>query len=238
MALKDKFTAYYKLDESSGNAIDSVGSNTLTNTNSVTYATGLLGNCADGGTGFTTKNLLSTTAALSYTQLGTAFSINFWVNPNASLNGNKHYWGGVTASNGTYNRSVQACFVASTNTIAFDLYDGTQKIFNTGVNPSSGSWYMVTLTYDGTYAKTYVNAVLKSTDSLSWAIGENQNINYTSALGYNKGALNLNVNAKLDEYGFCDETLTQTDIDTLYNAGAGITYPFPGGGSSNFFQLF
>ena len=47
MALTDNLVSYWKLDESSGNAADSVGSNTLTNTNTVTYSAGKINNGAD-----------------------------------------------------------------------------------------------------------------------------------------------------------------------------------------------
>jgi hypothetical protein len=43
MALTDNLVAYYKLDESSGNAADIVNSITLTNT-STTYGTGKINN--------------------------------------------------------------------------------------------------------------------------------------------------------------------------------------------------
>ena len=44
MALTDNLVSYWKLDESSGNAADSVGSNTLTNTGTATYAAGKINN--------------------------------------------------------------------------------------------------------------------------------------------------------------------------------------------------
>lgn len=47
MALTDNLVSYWKLDESSGNAADSVGSNTLTNVNSVSFVSAVINNGAD-----------------------------------------------------------------------------------------------------------------------------------------------------------------------------------------------
>lgn len=51
MALTDNLVSYWKLDESSGNASDSVGSNTLTNNGTAGYASGKINNAVDFGTG-------------------------------------------------------------------------------------------------------------------------------------------------------------------------------------------
>jgi hypothetical protein len=47
ISLTTNLVSYWKLDESSGNAVDSVGSNTLTNTNTVTYSSGVINNGAN-----------------------------------------------------------------------------------------------------------------------------------------------------------------------------------------------
>ena len=52
MAISDNLISYYKFDESSGNASDSVGSNTGTNTG-LTYSAGIINNgiTSIGGSG-------------------------------------------------------------------------------------------------------------------------------------------------------------------------------------------
>jgi hypothetical protein len=49
MALTDNLVSYWKLDESSGNAADSVGSNTGTNVGSIAYSAGKINNGATMG---------------------------------------------------------------------------------------------------------------------------------------------------------------------------------------------
>lgn len=55
MSLSTNLISYWKLDETSGNAVDSVGSNTLTNNNSVSFSTALINNGANFGTANTNK---------------------------------------------------------------------------------------------------------------------------------------------------------------------------------------
>src|SRR3990167_10109236 len=73
MALTDNITAYWKLDESSGNAADSVASNTLTNTNTVGYSAGKINNAAD----FVGANSTYFIAGSPVAALG-AKSYSFW----------------------------------------------------------------------------------------------------------------------------------------------------------------
>ena len=71
-ALTDGCVAYYKLDD----LTDEVASYDLTNNNGVTFDTGLIGNGADGGTGTTTKDLVTTS---SWGINGNVSSFSMWV---------------------------------------------------------------------------------------------------------------------------------------------------------------
>lgn len=223
--------SYYKLDESSGNASDAVGSITMTNYNTVTYTTGKINNGADGGTGSTSKQLLNTTQSpISYSQMATAMSINLWLKPNASLTGTDSYFGGIVPSNGSLQRYCDMLFTSGTNTLRVRY--GTSAgntFFNTATNPSSGTWYMFTFTYDGSTAKTYINGSETSTGSFTAAAGYGASTTSSAVLGGDGGITTQPVNAVIDEYGFWGACLTPTEITDLYNGGSGLQYPFSSG---------
>ena len=77
MSFTDNFIAFWKLGEASGTRVDSIGSNDLTDNNTVTQAAGKIGNCAQ----FTAANSeylsIADNAALSTGDID--FSIVFWV---------------------------------------------------------------------------------------------------------------------------------------------------------------
>lgn len=227
-------SSYYKLDESSGNAADSVGSITMTNYGTTTYATGKINNGADGGTGSTAKQLLNTTQSpISYAEMASAMSINFWIKPNASLTGTDSYFGGIVPSNGSSQRYCDMLFTSATNTLRVRY--GTSAgntFFDTGTNPSSGTWYMFTFTYDGSTAKTYINGSETSTGSFTAAAGYGAAGTSSAVMGSDGGVASQPVNAIIDEYGFWNVKLTTTEITDLYNGGSGNQYPFSGGGST------
>lgn len=220
--------SYYKLDESSGDASDSVGSITMTNYGTTTYTTGKINNGADGGTGSSSKQLLNTTQSpISYNDLTNAFSINLWLKPNASLTGTDSYFGGVVPSNGSLQRYCDMLFTSATNTLRVRIGNsGGNNFFNTGTNPSSGTWYMFSVTYDGSTLKTYINASETSSTSFTNAAGYGAATTSSSVLGPDGGVSSQPKNAIIDEYGFWNVKLTADEVSNLYNGGAGNAYPF------------
>ena len=81
------------------------------------------------------------------------------------------------------------------------------------------TWTMYSVTMDGSNAKMYVGATLKSTSSYSGDIGDgvmgvSQPISAAGAQSWD---------GLIDECRFYDRGLTQTDITYLYNSGAGVT---------------
>ncbi|MGD8457414.1 MAG: SpvB/TcaC N-terminal domain-containing protein, partial [Anaerolineales bacterium] len=221
--------SYWKLDETSGTRIDSVGSRDLTDNNTVGYTTGKQSNAADFERG--------NTEYLSYdTPYGTAtdgdVSISVWINME-SLGGD-YYGSGIIAS--YRNPNVAGDWnIAVTNDGRIRFYrkeSGTDYYWQTGTSEiSTSTWYHLVVTYDdaGNSASCYINNASKSFSvvnaEVSWG---------TTALtvGRNFTTQNFYHDGLLDELAVYDRVLTTPEVAQLYNSGDGLTYPFSDGGAA------
>jgi hypothetical protein len=225
--------AYYKLDESSGNASDSSGSGfTLTNNNTVTYTTAKINNGADFGTSNTSRFLDYTGGNMGVD--GGSISFNMWVKvgvqPTTSGDAQfQHFI--VQGSNNT----------RTMNLIRYFNDAGTYKIqFERGKNNVGGegyvhtqtltldTWFMLTYTYDGTTVRAYVNNSLVGSGSASGS-GTGTNT-FIQGLRLGRHALISGgaylTQGQIDEVGVWSKALTTDEITSLYNSGNGAPYPF------------
>ncbi len=159
MALTTGLKAYWKLDESSGNAADSTGNgNTLINNGSTTYTTGKINNCADFGASNSTKSLTldsATPLGLTTTDLSTAFSVSIWLNQTTSVA--TVYPLTILCKNGSSRNTFG--LVVNTNSLEYFVHDGTYNQYTSGSSLSNGTWIHYAVTYDGTTFRTYINGV-------------------------------------------------------------------------------
>src|SRR3990167_7821364 len=143
-------TAYWKLNESSGNAADSSGNGwTLTNTGSTPFAAGKLNNCGD----FTDNTTYFTSSETASWNFGTdTFTIAFW------------YKSGAVADSGVIGTCAHWIHAGTWRIINFGgtLYAyiaGTEgAITTTGMEDSV--WHRVVIVREGTganQAKIYVD---------------------------------------------------------------------------------
>lgn len=209
MALTDNIVAYYKFDESSGNASDSVGSNTLTNVNSTAYGTGKINNGADFEA--SSSNYFTGSVAASLT---TNFTVAFWLKLETNTS-NRIYQSGTGA--GHWDVSTDASgFLRFTEDSIADYTSSTSM--------STGTWYhcaIVKSTDSGTNVTFYINGVAAGTAS----VGSVTTPSGTAYFGGYNGASNF-LDGVLDEFGLWSRALTADDISKLYNAGRGNQYPF------------
>jgi hypothetical protein len=233
MALTDNIVGYWKLDESSGNAADATGnSNTLTNNNTVTYGTAVINN----GAIFNGTNQYLAIAGASQTGLATNTDITmaFWINF-TSFSASTVYMpigrGDLTTVAG---RSYIVEFnVTGTNKFDLEIGDGaTQTRRGVAFTPTTGTWYHLAVVYTkaGGTADFYVNGSQSGTQQsgLPTTVG-------TNSTPFQLGAINDSVQSyflpgKLDEAGVWARALSGAEISQLYNGGAGLQYPFSGGG--------
>lgn len=235
MALTDNLVSYYKLDESSGNAADSVGSNTLTNNNSTAFATGKINNGAD--LELTSSNSLSKTSPVDVA-FTSSFTINCWVKPESlSSDGtrlviaSKYYDGsvrgwyfGLAESSGADNTKLHARLGNTAGSAAVDYYSNTGAV-------AAGTWAMVTMVFDDTsdLVRFYVNGTAWGTTAKTDQIAASSANLYIGAEG-NNGSPNQFFDGLLDEVGIWSRALSAAEVISLYNASIGKQYPFTANG--------
>lgn len=219
MALTDNIVAYWKLDESSGNAGDSVGGFTLTNTNTVLYDPGIINNGADFGTNNPIDhNRLTIANNLGID--GTAITISAWIF-NAGQGSTKTFigCGSVTTRVLYYMKCSNVNFqvgrwrVPGTNTVTAN------------VSISTDVWTHCVLTYDATTLAGYINNV-PITGVAASGNGTSTLTSETSLGGYPQLSASEFINGNIDEVGIWSRALSSGEVNTLYNNGAGLQYPF------------
>ncbi len=130
-------------------------------------------------------------------------TVSYWVNPNA-LNGNV-YIGGVSPNYYTYMTSSVFAIKDSTGASSFTI------------SISTGNWYHICITGDGTNATLYING-----DSIGTAADKNPTIDTIGAYSGGGGA----INAKMSNVQIFNTALPATgsnSVETLYNNGSPLT---------------
>lgn len=221
MALTDNLVAYWKLDESSGNASDSVGSATLTNSN-VSYSSGKINNGADfnGSTSnFTTG---ADTAALDITS---NLSITFWFKSSSS-SASMHMIEKMDETG--YNYRGYLVFMAS-GKIGFGV--GNNSGYPQALSTSTyndGNWHFLSCVYiPSTSITIYVDNSKDGelTSGVPSAITNNSK--YFNVGRRNDGfGPDRYYSGSLDEIGVFSRSISTGEISSLYNSGSGLQYPF------------
>ena len=225
MALIDSIVAYYKLDESSGNAADSVASFDLTNNGTAGFTSGLIDNCTDYGTANSSKYFrLSNNLGIT----GGPITISTWIKMRTEI------------STGVQNVVLQGDAGTDVNYfISYEYNGGTRRLaFNRqrqAVNNNytygtatlgTSAWNHVVLTYDGTDLAGWLNGTQIASDLSTSGDGAAAAVS-DIMLGTDQGQSGTNyLSAYQDETGIWSRAISDAEIGELYNSGAGLTYPF------------
>ena len=232
MAILDNLRAAYSLDESSGDAADSSGNGyTLTNTNSVGYSTGKINNAADTGVANINEKL-DTTSFLGMTA-SSNYTFNFWINvttqPVVANEVNVLTWCDTSTSNGKifyqvklFNNSGTLQVYINRNNVTTGNQVGANQTF------TAGTWYMLTNRWDGSDHTLCINAnhtpLLTQSSTIT---GSNTNNGGTDGFKLFTAQDNTTYFAGLlDIVSVWDRAITDAEMDTLYNSGSGVQYPF------------
>lgn len=209
--------SYWKLDESSGTAADSKGSNTGTVAGTVTQGSSGKINTAYTFSGFSDTWLdCGSDASLRMTSAGT---ISAWVYQTTSDN----YSTVVGNDDFDTDRHGYNFFIRLDGTVSLELASASAAQSVTSTTAISNNvWNHIVATWDGTNVHIYVNGndegavsqtVTPTTNTSSFKIGN-------ASIG------SYNYTGRIDEVGVWSRALTGAEVTTLYNSGGGKTYPF------------
>lgn len=222
-ALTDSIIAYWKLDESSGTAADSVGSNTLTNNGTTGFVAGLINNAIDLGASNTTKWMSSTSnSSISNGN----YTLNVWVNVTTVPSGQNMQLLNVGNSTNNLTYTLYYREVGAGTKLRFGrVKDGVAaNELEVAKDMGTGTWHMVSMTYDGVNIEGFYDCVSQGT------LASSGNGTSGSVNGVTLGASiydNLQkFSGLIDEPGLWTRALSSTELCQLYNSGAGFQYPF------------
>lgn len=223
--------AYWKFDESSGNAADSTsGGKTLTNNGTATYGSGALNNAVDLGT---TKYMTASDAAVFDASSG--FSVSFWYYQNAAPASAEWSVFSKWDSSGGGQESWNLQFGINTNAVylitskdgsvsggSYDEWDSASSVLG-----STAAWHHCAFTYNATSGSCtlYIDNVSKTmTRRAAQNVTSIFNGNLAIGIGGTSNGGKLG-NLRFDEYGYWkDYQLTASEIGELYNSGTPIAY--------------
>lgn len=225
MALTDNLKAYYKLDESSGNAADATGNGyTLTNNGTTPFANGKINNGADFGNVDSRSFLYSSVSPFGISSTG-AVSVSLWFKfVSEPATDDEIFYLFFKSATGSYIR----CFYyynAGTPQLSIGRGGSTGAFTFYNINLGDNTWKHFVMTYDGTNLLGYLNGaqVLSTTST-----GTYDNSAAPQG-GFNLAGTGLGIhgmNGMQDEIGVWSRAITAQEVQVLYRGGLGLAYPF------------
>lgn len=232
MALVDNCVAYWKFDEASGNPADATGNGyTLTNNNSVAFNACLINNGADFGASNTNKyfNIASQFGLASAD--ARSFSGWIYVSTEPSSGDVYDFFGqGYNSTDVVY--MIEYGNFGGTKRLRIGrarLYVDDPTLLYT-VTLTLNTWYHIVYTIDGSLNQVlYVNGTNVASNTATSGNGSGATYDGTQFATAFFGTTRL-AKGKVDEWGVWSRVLDASEVTELYNSGAGIQYPFGGGG--------
>jgi hypothetical protein len=204
-------SAYYKLNEASGNVVDQVAANNGTVSGGTYSATGKVGTAISfAGTGGIT---LPSTSAVTFGTGNVSFNIWCYLTSLAGAGINTALFAGATNAFALVVQGADRSLRCQKIGVAASGQSTTLLALNT--------WQMVTITLDGTSHNLifYINGTPAGTVSF--------NQNFTGASNFIASGTGMTTpTGTIDEVGVWLKVLSTDEITALYRAGIGNTYPF------------
>jgi len=200
--------AYWTMDEASGNMTSEVG-DTYGTTTDITYGiAGKLGDCYQFNN---SSSLVSVVDVGSVLQLNT-LTISFWMKEDGNNDRLLEYyassqgWTIGTSSSGYLSWFIRAA-TANENLDDVDITDD--------------AWHHVVCTYDGAHMILYIDGEEEVSEERTGGITY---VGAAFTIGTNAGANDYG--GLMDEVCIYNRALGQSGVDSLWNAGNGLAYPF------------
>ena len=215
MAIITNLISYWKFDVDNATQVDSHGSNDGAVTGATFDAGGLINNC------YSFDGVNDEVRWGDILDPGTsAWSASCWFK--TSDKGAFKLLVGKTAASGGGEWEVR---VTSDDVVEFNIFEGAVKDAAVGVTDvTDGEWHHAVATRPAAGGNDIIYI-----DGSSDGTGTNNQRNSTNALDFTVGISDqgvLDMNGLIDEVGVWDKELTPTEVSQLYNAGAGLAYPF------------
>jgi hypothetical protein len=222
---------YYDFNESSGDLIDIINgkiNGSLIEPPGYTFGQGVDG-IVEYGYNF---SALATGSAGTYIDITENIddcsdlicSFSIWANFSATGNRYLFYLGNITKHQqqialGTFNGKFHISFANET---------GDLRTLETTETYNNNLWQHLVVTFNGTHLTTYVNNTYTGNlkiNTTSFNLVER--VTYIGALAGNIGDTpDDRYRGRIDEFGIWNKSLTADEVSTLYNNGAGLSYPF------------
>lgn len=230
--LLDGLVSYWKLTESSGDALDSKSYLNLTNSGATRQQTGKLG--ANHAYSFSGTSYLGNVADVYelsnisvavwfYNSLSDTTSAGLVSNREASVgSGWEIMQNGEWGDSGEYGHITWVLGGASGAN-----YHEQYGTFNT----NDGAWHLAIGTFDGTDQKLYIDGNVDKNEGWAHSIGYDaggQNFTIGCRGYWNDGSPHyvLPYTGLICEFGIWNRALLTTEMNSYWNGGSGITYPF------------
>jgi hypothetical protein len=226
MSLLDDLISYWKMDEASGAAIDSHGSNTLTDTNTVGAATGKVGGARDFELDNTEYFTINDNDSLSMGDID--FTLAAWVKlESTGVNRNI-----IAKYNVAGNmREYRLYYAQAVNRLQFEVSPDGGSSARTNANnlgaPALDTWYFIVAWHDSVNNELSIQVNNGDIDTIAHSTGV-----LAGTAPYRIGVSGSGFDAwdgLIDEVGVWKRVLTSDERAALYNGGGGVTYPFVAG---------
>jgi concanavalin A-like lectin/glucanase superfamily protein len=225
--LNGNLTGYWNLDEASGNRVDStgLGSTEVEANGSVSSASGIVSSAASF---VKANNRWLRCPSNSNVSMGNFdFSVSCWIKLTTKA-ADTIFVGKCGATNGTWQITYKVAtdrFVWQTWGLA--AYGGyAEAVANALGSPSTGTWYFIVCDHNATADTISVQVNNGTINSAAQTNGTYVEI--TNDFSMSNGDAAQQIDGLLDEVGLWKRILTTTERTSLYNSGAGLTYPFTG----------
>lgn len=220
-SLLNGIVAYWKLDEASGTRADSVGSSSLASTNNVGQAVGIVGSAAQFTAASSQKLSIADNAALSTGTTDFTFAGWFYLDALPGSNA------GLIVKDDIGSNREYDLVLTNLNQVQWFVFDSSSGNANVSISTALtvATWVFLVVWYDTSDKKVRIQ---KNNGSTTTSAGALTNGPKDAAAAFQLGARNNTdyYSGRMDEIGFWKRLLTSAEKTTLYNSGAGITYPF------------
>ena len=209
------------MEEASGTRFDSFGTNNLADSNTVTQASGKVGNAASFASA-NTEYLVGATNSFAGD-----FSVSMWVNLTSKA-ATMYFF----SKDDTSKRSVGLYYTSGSDRLAFFIgKDGTTIAFiNDSVigSPSTGTWYHLIGAYNSANGRgtLYINnGSGQNTSDLGAGVVYASTVEKLVGATHVGAAIAVPMDGAIDEVLIFDRLLTATDRAEIYNFGLGRHIP-------------